>query len=386
MNKYFRQTLLLIMLILPLNLWGMNKEFTISIKDASNIKTMFQKNIWFKEFFNSNLYRGLTLRANSALFGLGSDNDNKWEGRLIDYLYEKALQQRMLSFSYYNDKSIPSPFGLTLHDLGDVELSMIRTIAGLFKNDKFTPKKKVDSEVMAINIKNNRYALAFHGDCVSIGKSLEVVTDLSKECKKSDSIKSDGKISLALKNIFPSIFPFTHRFVGIGSDMKVNLTWDEKKNRFHILRGNLNLEEQNIVKQGTLTDSFLKAFPSDLFFMVVGNIPDPGEWNSENLKKYLAEEIKELNKRNSIPVGIVHLGMDTTTRKWKSLNALIIPVAKFTDSTMSNIEKVFGYTQFGEAKFKKVCKNYVAISNNIDSINKIEKSCLNIKIVLITST
>ena len=45
MNKYFRQTLLFIMLILPLNLWGMNKEFTISIKDASNIKTMFQKNI-----------------------------------------------------------------------------------------------------------------------------------------------------------------------------------------------------------------------------------------------------------------------------------------------------------------------------------------------------
>lgn len=357
----------------------MQKVFEVKVKKFENFKSMMNQNEWFKKLYPSNLYKGLTYRLSSALFSLGTDNEKKWDGRLIDFLMNTVVAARPVNINYYKLPAgtlyrTNSTIGLMIGDLTSAEKGILSNLITYFISSSYTPDKVGEIAVNAIDVKGNKFAVALKDDWFYISKSDHVIKQMLNE-KKASKAEAELEVVGNVFHLAPHIQPFMDKFFGVGSEVKVSFNWDNKNKRYLVDRAIIPLHRDILNSQINDHASVLSAIPAENFFFSMITIPAPQKWEISTLEKYFRLPPLQLKELPKVNVTLVHLGMNTEVKKWLPLSALIIPFENPTDEELMALEKLFGYTDYHEVSYRKICGKFVVLSNSPLALEKVVSTC-----------
>lgn len=355
-------------------------------KDGRRLKEGINKNDWLKELYQTSLYHGLMLRLSPVLFTLGENHERAWSGKLIDYAYDKLLQDRPISVSYFGRPNLSSPFGITIHDLGGAEKSVIKAVLKGMKAGEpvqvevVAPSREKQSvAVTPIRMGTQKFAMVQHGDCLSLSREAKVAAALSFKCESVKSGQDDAWVSVDLKEFFPPLYPMLSKFVGIKRDARISLEWDSSEKAFRPSRMELGLEENHLLTSVSPGADLAKILPAAAPLVAVAALPAPQSISRVEVEALLKTERKDIHAMKTKALALAFLGMREVKfgdrKALVSLTAVLVPQDKVDEKTLADLDGLFSEKELHEMKFKHVCGTHLAFSDRIETIELLEKAC-----------
>jgi hypothetical protein len=353
-----------LIVFLPLTALGSSYKYQLSVKDASQLKEASNKNPWMQKFYDDVLYQGLVFRLAPMVFSMGEENEGAWKGRFIDYIFESILKGRPISATYYTQNRNQNPIGMTVHDLSETEITILKGIIKVFGVEN----KNADA-VSKISYRNNTFGLVIHENCVSLSRNENIVSALAKE-KCNIDLNSDASLTLDLSSLMTGIYPLLENFVGLNERVKLGFAWNSKRHAYEAQVSSAEMNNDHIFRIGQPHKELLDALPAHTGIWGLATIADFGVLNKKNLEKYFLTKGK-LQTKAVVPMVYGFLGMDS---KQKSKAFLLLPLnPKTTDDELAEL---FNETGIYDVKFKKVCQNLVVFSPSQAALDDVEESCL----------
>lgn len=352
-------------------------KYSVSVKDGKNLHQFFSKNGWMTDFYQSNLYQGMTIRVGSILTALPSQEKKTWEGRLSDYMVEKILSGRRVTSSYFQRRGLVSPLGMTIHNLGSVEEKIV---SGLLEALRTTNDQSIEDNgtllgtATPIIIGVQRLAVVLDDKCLSISRDPIVAVWMSKLCKSSGNLSSDGEVTINLSNLVPSLAGILNKWLGLENKIQVSLNYSSETSSYVVSGMRLGTGKRDVLRANDFDKAILEALPADTHMFVSFNIPDPQKWDGPSLISFLKADPKSLQKRNLLAVTAFYLGMPDDSRL--SMSGLLIKPENFSMELLASITQAFPPSPGWEVKVKPVCSNrFVILSPSAAAIAAVEESC-----------
>lgn len=351
-----------------------NYKYRVWVKDASHLRLLYQENPWMKKFHGSGLYQGLTLRLAPLLFALGENHENAWQGRLIDFIFDKALSGHPMSLTYFGGGHRISPFGITLYGVSNVEQETLSALLKFFKSGETAKQGEGEKQIsiMPFNFRSNKLAIAFHQECVSISRDPKIAINLAREVCAGFAPAGDAQVTIRTKEFFSPFYPLLKNFVGVLGDINFSFKWEEDGHRFIPDETDIPLASKTILSESKLPEKILQTIPADASLWALASMADFRPLDLSSLKKYFSLTGKATTKKKT-QVLLVFLGMG---EKGESKTAIVFPYEKASPENLQQITEVFCETGQYEVKFKMVCNEYLALSPSLEALNQIEASCL----------
>lgn len=351
-----------------------------SVKNSQNLYNLISKNKWFLDFRQSPLYYGLLYDLYPTLFSLpdefSASKEVSWSGRLIDYVYESVLKNRPVQLYYYQQRSLSSPWGLSVNSLSSAESKALDQLIKLFKmgDDKDVAlPDSINGKVTLIEIKAQKWAVKKEGSCFTIGKDPKVVLAVARDCKPLKT-NSDLEVDINLSMLFPALMMVREKVVGLGSSMTVPFQWNASENRFVLAPIAMGLNKENIFVSKKVANELLKILPSDTHFFAIGNIKIwNGNMTVDNVKNFLGSTKRAKDFQKQAAAVLIQVQTKHDDRLW-SENALILETGAINQAQLDGIGKVFE-TKFGEVYIRPVCGKSLVISRSKDVLQKIQNVC-----------
>jgi len=354
-------------------------EWTLSVRDSSKLKEVFEQNEWFKQFQQGPMFRGLMYRLAPSLYALGTDHANAWQGKMLDYLSSQILKNLPVTLTY--DPLLPaiSPFGITLHQLGPAEIvivkALLKELAGKIKPQQvsfeFDSKKTI--AVQPISLEQSKFAAVLHGSCLSLSRDPQLVARLSQKCEFQAT--SDLELDIDLERWMPKLHHFVSRFSGLGNSLK--LKFERKNNSYQIVNAELDLQSDAIRSHSTMNEAFLKAVPADVNLAIMLSSPKPRGLEVDDIKKILKDGVraKTFADTASVPIWFLHLGLEKNQeqKKLESLSGVLIP-SVFGTQGLENLVQLYSGSGNEEVFVKEIC-SFLILSPNTKFIQRIQDSC-----------
>lgn len=355
-------------------------QFSLRVKDGKYLSTITEKNDWYRDFRQTPFYQGLVGRIAPVIFAPADDHGTAkaaWQGRLIEFLYSKLMQNRPVSLHVYRISNLTSPFVLSVHDLSSSELKIASNLISVLSSGKTEDYKYRDAgpvKVTALLVKQQKFAVVIRDKCISIGRDPEAVASSSYTCAKSASMVSDAEVDFSLSESFPALRGVSEKFFGILPRAKMQLKWDSSKARFAVQSAKVDLAD-HLLGKGKVPSELMAAIPSESLFFALGSIPNPKEgFSPEGLAKYFKQPKAELRKGPSLPVALVYVpvyGENVTTHS----TALLIQVSKEKSAaTVGQLVSSFT-TQKPETFVRVVCADLVAVSKDAKVFDTLDSVC-----------
>ncbi len=356
-------------------------EYNLTIRNAKLLYQLFEKNSWYKTFVESTLYYGVMHRLAPVLFSLGGEHvgrEGTWKGRLMDYLYEKILENKTASVMYFHYPKLISPWGMNVYDLGMMEHSMLQMLIRQFQsaNPQSITLGSDEVKVTPLELKTQKFAVVLNEKCLSISRDPRVVAELSLNCGASPQLLADAQVEVNLDEYFPSFLTLRKKFLGLDKTLKLSFQWDPTHFRFVPIQGEISFERSgSILGLGQIPQELLEAIPADAVFHGQGWLPDPDQGlNKESLLVHLKKGPVELQTLSKIPVALVYLGM-ASSKPITPLTAVLLLKRGSNDQIFSDLNLLFSEKTKFEVKLRSVCKNVVVLSPYEEAIEKIQSSC-----------
>ncbi|MCB0361836.1 MAG: hypothetical protein KDD35_03905 [Bdellovibrionales bacterium] len=346
-------------------------QVVVHFKDAELIHNFLKNNPSARSFIQSNLYRGLFYRL-SPIFGmLSGKNGDNWKGRLLDFAYEKIMDKHGLSFAYFPQESLNSPFGTSFSRLSEIEYSILASLTKAFTTGTssivLNSSEKSSSIVSSLQIQNQKFAQASSSSCLSLSRDPYIATYLSRSCL--NQIQSDAEISINLDQLMPALRGIYRRFFSQNSNVKINVAYDKTKNLWEPQSIIFPLHKDNQFKKGLIPAGFFAASPSSTSLLLTGTIPDPQSYSPENLRFYLSETPQERLKRPSLAVAFLSFWDEG------SLQSAILIGRDATLEELEGMRLLFMGSERYDVSFARICSQFIAISPNPTAIEAMNKSC-----------
>jgi hypothetical protein len=357
-------------------------QFAIRVKDGKNLATMTEKNEWFRSFRQTPFYQGLVGRLAPVIFAPADDFGSAkaaWQGRLIEYLYSKLVQNRPVSLHFYRRQDLSSPLVLTVHDLSKTELSLAANLisvlsSGNVKDFIFSDAGPV--KVTALLVKQQKFAVAVRDKCLAIGRAPEAVASSVYVCSKAAPLKFDAEAEFSLRETFPALRGVSENFLGILPQAKMQLKWDAAKSRFAAQSATVELADHLLAK-GKVSSEMLAAIPSDSLFFALGAIPLPKQgFSPEGLADYFKLSKVELRKVPSLQVAMAYVPIYTNQGTQHS-TVLLLQSQKgkaATEKAVSQLVMSFS-TQKPETFIRPICTDLIAITTDSKVFETFEAVC-----------
>lgn len=357
-------------------------QFALRVKDGKYLSAITEKNEWYRGFRQTPFYQGLVGRIAPVIFAPADDFGSAkaaWQGRLIEYLYSKLIQNRPVSLHFYRRRDLSSPMVLTVHDLSKAEIKIATNLISVLSSGKIEDYKFSDAgavKVTALNVKQQKFAVVIRDNCLAIGRSPDAVASSSFVCAKAAPMAFDAEVDFSLSESFPALRGVSEKFLGILPRAKMQLKWDSAKARFAVHGAKIDLADHLLAK-GKVSTEILSAIPSDSLFFAMGAIPHPKDgFSPEGLAKYFKLPKSELRKVPSIPVAMAYVPVFSNVGT-KHSTALLIQPAKgkeAVEKTVSQLVLSFS-TQKPETYVRPVCTDLIAITTDSSVFETIDAVC-----------
>lgn len=355
-------------------------QFSLRVKDGKYLSTITEKNDWYRDFRQTPFYQGLVGRIAPVIFAPADDHGTAkaaWQGRLIEYLYSKLMQNRPVSLHVYRMRNLSSPFVVSVHDLSTAELKIASNLISVLSSGKTEDYKFRDAgavKVTALIVKQQKFAVVIRDKCISIGRDPEAVASSSYTCAKSASMTSDAEVDFSISESFPALRGLSEKFYGILPRAKMVMKWDSSKSRFAVQSAKVDLAD-HLLGKGKVPSELLAAIPSDSLFFALGAIPIPKDgFAPDGLAKYFKLPKADLRKGPTLPVALVYapvFGENVTTHA----TALLMKVSKGkTTETVNQLVSSFT-TQKPETFVRAVCSDLVALSTDAKVFDTLDSVC-----------
>jgi hypothetical protein len=365
---------------------ALTPEYEVQFSDVSHLKKALGENAWAKEMAQSNLYRGGLVKLGPVLFAVGSPDEDSWKGRLLDFLYEKVLEGKRMSLSYFHQAGLVSPFGVSVFNLSAAESAVLSLLVQKHKlaepvltdieiaGEAGTEDTTVKGKVQPVMIRLQKFAISFGAGCFGVSRDPKVAAWLGYRCAKVPQKKNDAVVTVNLKEFFPAWHPVLNRLAGIGGQAELAFDYDKRQASFLPARAEVALQTGHIVGQGKIDTDLLSAIPADTLFQVTAFVPDPGPLSAAGMETYF--KTAKDGKRAAVPVSLLYFGMHPglNTRP-EAMSAVILPQADINDALFAQVNRLFNETTSFEVKYAKVCGRYLALSPSKDALDKISAAC-----------
>jgi hypothetical protein len=165
---------------------------------------------------------------------------------------------------------------------------------------------------------------------------------------------------------------------------RTEFQWNDSDHVFELTRMTLGLEPGSAFSTAALPPELLKAVPGDAQLVASVQVPKPASWSRESVKAILAPEGKLPKSGPRIPVTLVFLGMakpekgeveGAKEKKLSSLTAALIPASEASDQALQDLDQLFSKKVFYDVRFKVVCSKWIALADNDEVLERIEKTC-----------
>lgn len=360
--------------------------FTWAVQDATLTKELVQKNRWWSDFERSTVFRGLMHRAGPVLNSLARPDD-AWQGRLLDYAFDKIMKGRPLEVDYYSRRKM-NPLAFRVLQVSDAERAVAATLIKVFRNGD-NAKMKVASgsrtetvEVIPLRFYTEKFAAVLTERCFTFARDPWLAARSSLACGQPIALSSDAALMVNLRDLFPTFQGVLERFYTTGPSLRIDFSWKKGENRFVAQAARVPVQDGSRFVTGRLSATFFKAIPSSSHLAVTQFIPEPKAWTLEGLGEVLKKPKAEWKGLPTVPVTLVLFGMDYDkeqekegVRLWKPQSALLIPVVSKNSEALSGLSELFSETNYDEVGFRKVCGPFVAFSPEPEALNKIEQAC-----------
>ncbi len=354
-------------------------QMALRVKDGRYLSSVTEKNEWFKEFRQTPFYQGLVGRIGPVIFAPADEHGTAkaaWQGRLIEFLYSKLMQNRPVSLHFFRRRDLSSPFVLSVHELSKAELKIASNLISVLSSGKTEDYKFRDAglvKVTALSVKQQKFAVVIRDNCISIGRSPDAVASSSYVCSKSAPMANDAEVDFSLSETFPALRGVSEKFLGILPRAKVILKWESGKSRFTVQSAKVDLAD-HLLGRGKVPEPLMAAIPSDSLFFATGMIPFPRNgFSPEGLTKYFKQPKAELRKGPMVPVALAYVPVYDANSTSHS-TALFLHIPNKGEATVTHLVSSFS-TQKPETFVRSVCGELVVISTDAKVFNTIEGVC-----------
>lgn len=386
-SRFLFLILILLVLVNPAHAQSAEKPFaqeplySLAVKDAAMLKDLLQKNAWMQEFQRTTVFRGLMHRAGPVVTALARPED-AWKGRLLDFVYEKALNGRPVEIDYYSKRDL-NPLVFRARGLGTSELKTLDLLFKAFNNGENKPflvqtrTAPMQINVTPLRLHTEKLAVYLGGDCLVAGRDPQLVAKSSTLCEAAPKYAHDGQLTVNLPDLLPSLRGVINRFYAAGSTVQLDLIWQAAGSRFVIPSAQLSVENSDALVSGALPGTWAKALPATSPLVLTQFVPEPKSWTLQGFSEVLAVPVKDWSKRKAIPVTLVFLGMhrEPKSQVWKPLSALLVPAPSRGNEALVGLSGVFSDLKHYEVAFRRVCQNMIVFSPEPESIRLIENAC-----------
>lgn len=355
-------------------------EYEVQFSDVSHVKRALDDNAWAKEFQQSNLWRGAMVKLGPVLFAVGTQNDDSWKGRLVDFLYDKVLEKKRLEVSYFQRSGLVSPFGVTVFQLSTAEKTVLSLILKAQKlgdpidaEVEVRESQKVKVKVHPVAIRLQKFAVAVGETCFAVSRDPSIAAMLGHRCPKAPQKKGDVVVTVDVPQFFPAWYPVLERLVGVGKRAEMAFDYDKKLAAFVPARAEMALKPGHLVGTGKLVPEWLGVFPSDSLFWMTAFLPDPGPLSPTSVGQYFKTRGKG---RAPIPVGLVYLGMRSGLNdRPEAMSAIVVQQDKLDEPALAKVNELFDEKNRFEVKYAKDCGKFLVLSPSQAALNRISDAC-----------
>ncbi|MBL7687792.1 MAG: hypothetical protein JNJ49_07135 [Bdellovibrionaceae bacterium] len=354
-------------------------QIVLRVKDGKYLSSITEKNEWFKEFRQTPFYQGLVGRIAPVIFAPADDHGSAraaWQGRLIEYLYSKLMQNRPVSLHFYRRRDLSSPFVVSVHDLSKSEMKIATGLISALSSGKSQDYKFRDAgavKVTAIVVKQQKFAVVVGDSCISIGRAPDAVASSAYACSKSAPMTFDAEADFSLSESFPALRGLSEKFVGVLPRVKMQLKWESTKSRFAVQAAKVELAD-HLLGKGKMPPELMSAIPAESLFFASGLIPNPKDgFSPDGLAKYFKQAKPELRKGASFAVALAYVPVYEANSTTHS-TVVLLHVPKNKESTVTQLTQSFS-TRKPETFVRSVCGELVALSSEAKTFDTIESVC-----------
>lgn len=355
-------------------------ELSFRARDGKMLAQMMQKNKWFTEFRQTPFYQGAVGKIAPVIFSPADDFGsmaNAWQGRLLDYLYEKVLENKPVAVHVFRRSRLISPFVMTVSSLGKGESAVAEKLISILKSSepvKYSYRDAGEIAVTPLLVKQQKFGAVLQNNCLTIGRDPEAVASASYWCRQAVPIKSDAEIQASLDEFFPALRGVREKFLGLQPGVHVEMKWQPGGARFAIQNGSVEVVD-SALHQGQIPDELVKAVPSDAVFFSSALVPMPASgFSPDGLKKYFQAKKTALKSASTLPVSLVYIPLPASEGP-KFASALLMYVPKSAPAVHRQLAASFAPTKKRETFVRQTCAGVVAMSDEKKALEALEAVC-----------
>ena len=348
-------------------------RYSASIREGENLVNLMEKNAWFKDFKQSNLYQGLLLRSGSVLGALPQKKDGAeaWTGRFADFVVAKIIAKHPLHFYYFHKSGLVEPFGIAIQDVGEGEQSVLDL---LIKTLRGAANQKVEGETLEaipLSISRQKFALVINGNCLGLSRDPTAAVWSAQNCLKEKTLESEARVIASIESLSGGTERAVAKYFGIGDRLEINFN-GVRSGKPEIQNARLALSANHRLKNSLIGEQFLKALPASTQLMSSVSIPAPAKVSPESFSALLGKAPASAKAGKYFAATYFFLG---SFEKERNLDGLLIDV-KSSGADAAQWTDLFEGNLGHEVFVKDVCsKSLVVVTPSNEVIKYIEQSC-----------
>ena len=341
---------------------------SVRFRDAHHLHQFFHQNSGAKKFLSSNLYRGLFYRLHPVFGLLGSEYSATWEGRLLDYVYEKTMSGRPLTLAYFPQRNLNSPFGSAVAGLGDVEQKLFESLLSPFAGGTHTVPLSASQEqqVQSLNVHGQKFAKGLDKGCLGLSRDPYVAAYLTSSCSE---MKADAVIDINMLQLLPAISGVYKRFFSSEGNLAVQMAWENSSSNFKPMQVEMPVISNHQFKKGAIPSGFFSALPASSVLVLAAQIPDPGGFTPEAVKTYLSEPPSQRQQREALTLGLVAFWLD------EKLETAVLIGKEAKPEELEGFRELYNDSSLYEVHFARVCKQFVGVAASAAAVEELNRAC-----------
>ncbi len=334
---------------------------TMKFKDGAQASHFMANNPWMKDYYGSNLYRGLNYRIGPVFSSLGSVYSEAWTGRLMDFIVSNVLSKNPIEFGYYTQGNLASPFLIKVKNITDTQKTLIGKVVRQIGVR--------DGSVFRVKVARQNFALGISGTCVVISRDAGLAKQNVGRCKKKEKEQlNDLNFEIRAANFSPNTFSFVRKTFGMTGLLRLSFNYDKEAAQFVPSHADVGLKKKNLVRESDTNFSFAEALPLDTFFVSTVAVPSPSKMSDEGIGEYLAQI-----EANKPPKEAMNVSIGVLVEDNKIETALLFQREKGKE-TQEDFLKLFSETSLVEAKFSYICDTWV-VTESSTVLKRIASTC-----------
>lgn len=385
-------------------------HWEMTFRDASLLKQLLDKNKWYDQFHNSVFYQGAINRIGPVVFSLADDfgvGAKGWKARLIDHLYAKVLENHPVTISYFNNFKFAHPIAITSMTLSSNEKTVIDSLTTIFRSGEDKDIEIAAGKIVKVTplfIRGQKFAMAFDGGCLSVGRDAKVAALANNRCIRTKfDKKHDGQLTLNLTHLFPALTGVREKFFNAEEEMRLNLKWNASESSFVPTDGILNFSSHKPpILKAKMTSAMTQAVPGNSIFVATGQISRFDQLSVEGIKKYLSSGPDVLRAKKPLAATLFYAPITYQPKETASNDeasdeegvripssvppksqkpqillgsGLLLQYSATNANALSEISKLFSGKLRGDIYARPVCGDQLVISNDIEVVQLVEQAC-----------